>query len=138
MSSILRLMDLVLAINLEHKLRVLLPCIPGCFIGAQRHTQCLDIAHGAALLIEKSLDCRSEGCFAQADIKCYFDSLPMLSISRWLVRQGVDVFLVAAIGRHQLLSTVYVYHGQCRCWVANPSSGGLTGSLLALSHICRA
>ena len=132
MSSILRLLDTVLSINLEHNLRSLLPVVPGCFIGAQRHTQCLDIAHGAALLVEKALDCRSEGCFAQADIKCFFDSLPTRLILMWLVRRGMDKFLVAAIGRHQLLSTVYVYQGHCRCMVANRFSGGLTGSRLAL------
>jgi len=70
MSSILRLLDRVLAIKLEYHVNRILPCLPVFFIEAQRHTQCLDIAHGAALLVEKSLDCRSEGAFARADIRC--------------------------------------------------------------------
>ena len=36
-------------------------------MGAQRHTQCLDVAHGAPLVIEKGLDSHSGGSFAQAD-----------------------------------------------------------------------
>jgi len=131
MAAILRLLDRVLAIRLEAHINELLPCLPGFFVGAQRHTQCLDIAHGAALVIEKGLDSHSEGSFAQADLRQYFDSLHILKILLWLVMQGVDRALVAAIGRHQLLSTIWVYSGQCSSRVGNRSSGGLTGSTLA-------
>ena len=132
MSSILRLLDRALAMKLDACLLTLLPSTPGFLIGGRPHTQCLDIAHGAALFIEKALDCRSEGSVAQADIRCYFDSLPLLLIFRWLLQHKVDPRLIAAIGRHQLLTTVYVCLGQCSAKIAARSCGGLTGSQLAL------
>ena len=132
MAACLRLLDRVLGLKIDAELSKLLPCIPGFFVGAQRHTQCLDIAHGAALFIEKALDSRSEGSVAQADIRCYFDSMPILRILKWLVQQGVDMALVAAVGRHQLLTSVLVFSGQQSCQVRARSRGGLTGSNLAL------
>ena len=132
MSSCVRLLDRVLSLELEVHINGILPCIPGFFVGAQRHTQCLDIAHGAALFIEKALDSHSEGSIAQADLRRYFDELPTLRILRWLIKQGVDRGLVAAIGRLQLLTTIVVSSGLYSCRVRDRSRGGLTGSNLAL------
>ena len=80
MSSILRLLDRVLAIVFERQLVPLLPPLPGFFVGAQKYTQALDIGHAAALFVEKALDNHSEGDWAQADILTYFDALPTLRI----------------------------------------------------------
>ena len=132
MSSILRLLDRVLENRLQDFLfNVLLP-VRGCFSAGKRYTQALDIGHAANLVMEKGLDQESEGAFAQADVLKYFDSLPILRILRWLIAQGADPALVGAIGRHQLLTLVVIHVRGAVAAIHNRSSGGLTGSFLAL------
>ena len=80
----------------------------------------------------KGLDNASNGCIAQVDIHKYFDSLPVLRIACWLCRQGIDVCLVAAIVRHQLLPRVKVFQHSAHDLILMRSRGGLTGSFLAL------
>ena len=132
MSSILRLLDRVLAEVLGRSLPGLLPAIPGFFVGAQKYTQVQDISHACSLFIERALDNFSNGAWAQADIQTYFDSLPVLKILQWLRKRGCDFALLAAIARHQLFSSVCVYAGACCSCTANRCRGGLTGSQLAL------
>ena len=52
LSNLLRLFDRVLVLLLEPKVNDLFPIVPGIFVGAVKHTQCLDIAHAATLIIE--------------------------------------------------------------------------------------
>ena len=56
LSSILTLMDRVLASALDRKLSTVLPARPGFFEGGRPKTQALDIGHAATLLIDKALD----------------------------------------------------------------------------------
>ena len=116
---------------LERKLPMILPVRPGFFVGGRKKTQALDIGHAAALLIEKALDMKSEGAVAQVDIQTYFDALPVYEILQWLIREGVDTALAAAIGRHQLLVKIIIRMGASSCAVPARSQGGLTGSQLA-------
>ena len=110
----------------------LLPTTRGFFVGGRRGTQPLDIGHAAALLVEKGLDMGSQASIAQADVKSYFDSLPLLKIMHWLLVLGVDLALLTAILRAQLLTTVILCIGRTESTIPFRGSGGLTGSLVAL------
>ena len=44
--SVMQVLDAVLLDAYENLLSVILPAVPGCFVGARPRTQCLDIAHG--------------------------------------------------------------------------------------------
>ena len=132
MNSILRVFDRILGIKLQEFLDITLPPVRGCFAAGKKYTQALDIGHAANLVMEKSLDALSEGAFAQADVRQYFDSLPILSILQWMKRRGADVGLLGAVGRHQLLTVVRISIGASSVDVGGRSSGGLTGSFLAL------
>ena len=129
----MKYLDRLLERLLSCKLAVLLPKVPGVFIGARRGTQTCDIGHGINLLMEKGLDCQSKSAVCQADIKRYYDSLPLLKIARWLLSKGVDRSLLAAALRHQFLSKLVVQRGQCVEAVVNRCMGGLTGSNVALA-----
>ena len=132
MSSLLRLLDRILGNILKGALETVLPPIPGCFAAGKRYTQALDIGHSVNLAMEKGLDMESEVAVAQADVSKYFDSLPILSILRWLLLQGMEPALVGALGRFQLLTTVVVHVGSATCAIDGRSQGGLTGSFVAL------
>ena len=132
MSAILRLLDRILGVKLWDFLNVTLLPVRGCFSAGKRYTQALDIGHAANLVMEKSLDAHSEGAVAQADVKGFFDNLPVLRILSWLKKKGADVGLLGALGRHQLLTVVRIYVGTSCADVDGRSSGGLTGSLIAL------
>ena len=82
--------------------------------------------------MEKSLDHFSQGCIAQADIKSDFDFLPVLKILIFLRARGVDMSLLAAVARHQLLTGVSLCVGTSFFDIKHRSRGGLTGSQLAL------
>ena len=132
MSSVLRLFDRILALITEPTLDQLLPIVPGIFVGGRKHTQTLDIGHSAALLMEKGMDMGSRACIAQADIRSYFDSLPLFLIVRWLVDRGVNRALLSAIIRAQLFTVVVVCVGQAHESLPVRAIGGLTGSTMAL------
>ena len=131
-SSVLRLLDCVLGIRLHLALDSVLRPARGCFVGARKHTQALDIGHAANLIMEKGLDLHSQSCMAQMDIKSYFDNLPTLRILMWLASRNVDITLLGAIARHQLFTCVAVRVGDSTAFIDRRSCGGLTGSLLAL------
>ena len=70
---------------------------PGIFLGAQSKTQANDIGSAINLVMEKSQDLKGAGPLAQADIKSYFDSLPILEIAQYLIEKRVGPSVVAAI-----------------------------------------
>ena len=131
--SLLKLLDAVLALLLHHRLSVLLPRLPGCFVGARKFIQPRDIGMGVNLLIEKGLDSKSEAACAQADVARFFDSLPLFAIALWLLARGVEKALLAAILRHQLLTNFIIKRGSFVRNISVRTSGGLTGSSLALT-----
>ena len=110
-STLLRLLDRLLAVSLEAHLYRIIPAIPGCYVGARRCTQTRDLGHGIALLVEKGLDDRGRASMVQGDVARYFDSLPVLRIVRWLFDRHVDIELLSAIVRHQLLTQIHVCRG---------------------------
>ena len=75
-------------------------------------TQCLDIAHGLQSVIEKGLDDHGSRAVAQCDIQCYYDSLPVLKIARWMLTAGIEPSLVACALQHQMLPKVDLGAGQ--------------------------
>ena len=102
-------------------------------MGAQRHTQVRDLGHRMSLLVEKGVDDCGCAAMAQGDIARYFDSLSVLRILKWLCSRGVDLALLAAVARRQLLTGVYVCRGGERVFLKPRAEGGLTGSTTALS-----
>ena len=82
--------------------------------------------------MEKGLDNASQACITQADIRSYFDSLPVLKILLWLSSRGVRKALLAAIVRAQILTQLVLTIGAYSKPIMNRSAGGLTGSLVAL------
>ena len=132
MSSFLRLLDRILALIIAPILDKLLPIVPGIFVGGRKHTQTLDIGHSAALLMETGMDMRSRASIAQADMRSYFDSLPLFLIVRWLLNRGVDRALLSSVIRAQLFTAVVICVGQARECLPVRASGGLTGTTMAL------
>ena len=96
MSSLPRIFDRILALYLEPPIDALLPVKPGIFVGGRRHMQTLDIGHSMSLLVEKGLDLGPNVGIAQADVKQYFDSLPLLRVVRWLLARGIDRALLSS------------------------------------------
>ena len=131
--ALLKLLDDVLARSLSNRLSFLLPKLPGCLIGARKFTQTKDLSMGAQLLVEKGLDTHSSAAFAQADVARYFDSLPLLLIVFWLLAHKVERCLLAAIVRHQLFTALRISRGAASKCIVERTSGGLTGSNLALT-----
>ena len=83
---------------------------PGCFIGAMPGTQCLGISHSIFLIVGKSLDQKSQGSTATADIRSYHVSFNLVRIGRYLVHKGCDPVAVAGCAPVQIsLVLVRVY-----------------------------
>ena len=105
----------------------------GIFIGGRPKTQPLDIMHVAQLIVEKGIDDNSHACLAQADVRKYYDSLPMMHLLHWLLQKGADKARVFACMRHQLMTTIRVRlpHSTISPLARNRSVGRLTGSRVA-------
>ena len=131
--ALVKFLDGLLASALRDSLVSVLPKLPGCIVGAQRFTQAADIGQGVQLLIEKGLDLKSNAALAQGDIKRYFDHLPLVRICRFLAAKGVDKRLLSAIMRHQLLIRLKIERSGVVFFVGLRSTGGITGSTLALT-----
>ena len=131
--TLLKVLDCLLASLLTDRLSVLLPKHPDVFVGARKFTQPKDLGQGLNLVIEKGLDLKSNAAIAQADIATYFDKLPVFRIVMWLLLHGVERSLLAAIIRHQLCTILRLRRGAVSLVVARRSSGGLTGSNIALA-----
>jgi len=79
----------------------------GAYLGGGKTTQPMEITSALQLAIDKGLDNESDGCIAQSDIQRFFDTLPVLLITLWLVNVGVCPRLVAPCVRHQFLFDHY-------------------------------
>ena len=76
---------------------------------------------------------RCVACVAQADVRKYYDSLPMLRLLYWLLHKGADKTRVMACMRHQLMTQIKVrlpLANKCSV-IRNRIVGGLTGSRVA-------
>ena len=129
--SVMQVLDAVLLDAYENLLSVILPAVPGCFVGARPRTQCLDIAHGLQTVIEKGLDNFGAAAVAQADIEKYYDSLPVLRIARWLVSNGTPACHAACLVRHQMCPRIVLRSGTIEFELGNRTVGALTGSRTA-------
>ena len=81
--------------------------------------------------MEKGADLRSRAAIAQGDVATYFDKLPLVRIFLFLRRRCVDVRLLCAILRHQLLIKFRLSRHDEHFRINMRSSGGITGSTLA-------
>ena len=131
--TLLFVLDKLLSSLLTDRLSVLLPKHPDIFVGARKYTQPKDLGQGLNLVIEKGLDLKSRAAIAQADIATYFDCLPVFRVVMWLLVRGVERSLLAAIIRHQLCTLLRVCRGTVSVLLEGRSSGGLTGSNVALT-----
>ena len=73
------------------------------------------------------------GAVAQADIKCYYDSLPFNRLIVWLCQNCFPPEVAATIVRHQLLSSMFIMlRGQTKeLPLRDRAIGGVTGSRTA-------
>ena len=130
-SSLVGLIDSLLARCLEHQVDRIIAITPGLFFGAHRYTQALDISHAANLVIENGIDSWGEGAWGQMDIRSYYDEIPILSVAEFLLSKGANLADVAAAVRHQLLITLEFEHRGFCSQLPTRSRGGITGSRIA-------
>ena len=83
--------------------------------------------------MQKGLDLKSQAACAQGDIARYFDSLPILTIVRWLEARGVERALLSAVERLQLFTQLVICRSGHSFSIEGRTSGGLTGSTVALT-----
>ena len=126
-----QVLDVLIADRLNLDIDMIFQTNPSTFVGGQPRTQVLDIAAGIQLVVEKSLDRKSQGAVAQADIRTYYDRIPMVRIAYFLLHAGVSPLLVGAILRHQLLPSVELGEAGMAARINVRSKGGLTGSRVA-------
>ena len=134
LSSILQVCDALIADRFHSKLNHIVPQTHSCFFGARPQTQTLEIAHTAHMVLEKGLDSESAGCVAQADIRNFYDSLPVWRIIERLRQEGFDDADLSALVRLQMFVQVTLSWSMMRASTApvrNRSCGGLTGSRCA-------
>ena len=111
------------------------------WVGAQKHSQPMEISWMLSQIIEKALDNRSIGGLAQADICAYYDHLDVLLCARWLLQaptELVDPAVVMAALRWQMLPRVRVTTGIGSFEIGRRGGGAITGSrsagVLGRSH----
>ena len=104
--ALLQIIDALLPASFDDFLSQILPCPEGCYFGARKGIQCLDIAHGLQTIIEKELDSLGAASLVQADIERYYDSLPVLRINWWLIHHGVPKAHAMCLLRHQMCPQV--------------------------------
>jgi len=129
--SILAIFDSLLCSYWQSEIDRLFPSLPSVFIGAQAHTQTLDIMHGLQGVIEKGLDLHGLAAIAQMDIKRYYDSIPILRIYRYLVNRGCDAPAAACLLRLHCCPSVTLSWGVASVVIEGRSSGALTGTRTA-------
>ena len=78
--ALLKILDAILSLLLSDRLTSLLPRHPDIFVGARKFTQTKDVSQGLQLVLEKGMDLKSKASIAQADIRSYYDHLPVLRI----------------------------------------------------------
>ena len=82
-------------------------------------------------MIERGCDDSSNGAVGSADIEKFYDSLPMLSICKFLVCKGLSLTLLSACLAFQMFPKVSLSLMGQEAVICNRSLGGLTGSRVA-------
>ena len=78
--SLLTLADIIVSTKLQKWLCSNFKVPKSVFIGGRPGTQCLDIAFGTQLVVEKGLDEKSAGAISSCDIRRFYDSICVLSV----------------------------------------------------------
>lgn len=117
--SFTQVLDVILSSCLADQLKVILPQLPGCTVGAQPKPQCVEIAHGLQSVIEKGLDDFGNSAIAQGDTEKYYDSLPVPLIAERLVSKGILAKHAMCLLRHQMLPRVLLKCGSTEVNVAS-------------------
>ena len=104
-----------MATQLSSEIDRIIPMCPGPFVGARPKTQCLDIAHGLATIVETSPDLKNHSANGQQDVKQYYDLKPILLIVLWLENKGFQPVLFAAALLVQMLPVIVLKVGTATC-----------------------
>jgi hypothetical protein len=131
MPVLLAMLDSILA----ERLRVfveMLPLPPHICVGGGGGVQLGDIAHGCAMILEKSMDDMSQGVVIQADVEKYYDQLPLWKCLDALALRGLDARTAAACVRLHWQSAVHLCALGSQVAIRPRSRGALTGSRSAV------
>ena len=76
--SVLQVIDCMLALMVHSTLNSLPTPPPSFWFGGVPGTQCMDISWTIQMSTERTLDSKSAGAVAAADVARYYDSIPLL------------------------------------------------------------
>ena len=124
-------LDCALATRVHAFIDTCVPPAPGVLIGARPKTQTLDISLGVRLAVERMMDSHSAGGVAQADIRSYYDALPLKEIVLDATARGLEESTAGAALALQYLPSVQFRVGSEERHIAWRTTGSLTGSRLA-------
>ena len=103
--------------------------VPPSFLEcARKGRQVMDITFPMSLVIEKGLDCRSQACVAQQDVKQYYDHLQAMKIADWILRHFSCSGLAATFVRLHCCPSIRLQVGSRVATFQNRSIGLNTGS----------
>ena len=112
LDALVALLDIAITFLLEPFVNSLRPSHQSFLIGAQSKTQPMDIAAGLHLVLEKGLDRKAQAVLAQADIKKYYDRLPILKVCLFLENHGVPLAILGGLLRlHFCIRIVVNFEG---------------------------
>ena len=91
----------------------------------------LQIVHGIGLALEKGQDQQGACACAQADIKSFYDDLPMPLLRAYMVGLGIPIGFVAVCLRLQLIPTIMLGVVGTEITMQRRTKGGVTGRRVA-------
>ena len=106
LSAVQTIIDIVVSnVVIEH-LNGIFPVEPSTLIAGRPGTQTMDIAFSCSMILEKGNDMRGRSAICQADIKAFYDNIPIILVCLYLVQVGVPAVVMAICLRVQLLPQV--------------------------------
>jgi len=131
LTALQTVVDIVVANLLIGYLNGIFPVVPSTLVAGGPGTQTMDIAFSCSLVLEKGNDMRGRSAICQADIKGFYDNLPLLKLCVHMVQAGVPAALMAVCLRIQLFTKVVLNVGHTTIAIARRTKGGLTGTRTA-------
>ena len=128
------IIDVLVANKLDRWLSQLPRHSSAIYTGGTAFTQCLDIAHGGALWLEKGGDNKTQNhCIAQCDIATYYDTINPTAVLSWATSQGSPLpwWIGTAAVQLMLQPSVVVQLAGGKQHLRRRTGGTLTGSRVA-------
>jgi len=125
------LFDISVSSKLIGYLNSVFPAVPSTHVAGLPGTQAQDIVHSVGLALEQGQDLNGACGVAQADIRTFYDKLPMLPLALFLVSVGVPASFVAVCLRVQLVPVIQLSVLGVAFCIKNRTKGGITGTRLA-------